>query len=53
MDTSSRMRFLGIALVLVGVIFLFGLYPLMNAWWPSGWRWQPNQLEYEQMILAQ
>jgi hypothetical protein len=22
------------------------------AWWPSGWRWQPNQPEYEQMILG-
>jgi hypothetical protein len=20
--------------------------------WPSGWRWQPNQPEYEQMILG-
>src|SRR6201988_5564281 len=24
----------------------------MMAWWPSGWRWQPNQPEYEQMILG-
>jgi len=24
----------------------------MMSWWPSGWRWQPNQPEYEQMILG-
>lgn len=36
----------------VGLIFLFGVYPLMMYLWPSGWRWQPNQPEYEQMILG-
>jgi hypothetical protein len=50
-NDASRVRFLRIALVLVGLIFIFGVYPLM-AWWPSGWRWQPNQPEYEQMILG-
>jgi hypothetical protein len=39
-------------LVLVGLIFLLGVYPLMMFLWPSGWRWQPNQPEYEQMILG-
>ena len=39
-------------LVLVGLIFLFAVYPLMMFLWPSGWRWQPNQMEYEQMILG-
>lgn len=52
METTSRVRFLQIALVLVGLIFIFGVYPLMMSWWPSGWRWQPNQPEYEQMILG-
>lgn len=36
--------------MLVGLIFLVGLYPLMMYLWPSGWRWQPHQLQYEQMI---
>jgi hypothetical protein len=40
------------ALVLFGLIFLVGVYPLMMSWWPAGWRWQPNQPEYEQMILG-
>lgn len=39
-------------LVVVGLIFLFGVYPLMMYLWPRGWRWQPNQPEYEQMILG-
>ena len=24
----------------------------MMSWWTSGWRWQPNQPHYEQMILG-
>lgn len=43
---------LKIVLVLVGLIFLFAVYPLIMFLWPSGWRWQPNQPEYEQMILG-
>ena len=52
MDPHFRVRLLRAALVLVGLIFIFGVYPLMMTWWPSGWRWQPNQPEYEQMILG-
>lgn len=48
----SRERILRAVLVAVGLIFLFGVYPLMMYLWPSGWRWQPNQAEYEQMILG-
>jgi|SRR5215469_1649249 len=48
----SRERALRLVLVLVGFIFLFAVYPLMMYLWPSGWRWQPNQPEYEQMILG-
>ena len=51
MDDVTKLRYLRVALVLVGLIFTLGVYPLM-AWWPSGWRWQPNQLEYEQMIIG-
>jgi hypothetical protein len=52
MSTDTRVRYLRIALILVGLIFIVGVYPLMMALWPSGWRWQPNQPEYEQMILG-
>jgi len=52
MNLETRLRFLRVALVLFGLIFLVGVYPLMMDWWPAGWRWQPNQPEYEQMILG-
>src|SRR5215469_17399003 len=48
----NREGILKVVLVVVGLIFLFGVYPLMMFLWPSGWRWQPNQTEYEQMILG-
>ena len=48
----GRERALKVALVVVGLIFLFAVYPLMIYLWPAGWRWQPNQPEYEQMILG-
>jgi hypothetical protein len=51
-DPVTRLRYLRVALVLVGLTFVVGVYPLMMTWWPSGWRWQPNQPEYEQMILG-
>lgn len=52
MSLPTRIRLLRIALVVFGLIFLVGVYPLMMAWWPAGWRWQPNQPDYEQMILG-
>jgi hypothetical protein len=51
-NVATRLRYLRVTLIFVGLIFVFGVYPLMMAWWPSGWRWQPNQPEYEQMILG-
>jgi len=48
----SRERVLKVVLVVVGLIFAFAVYPLMIYLWPAGWRWQPNQPEYEQMILG-
>jgi ABC-type transport system involved in cytochrome c biogenesis permease subunit len=50
--TAARLSYLRAALILVGLIFIFGVYPLMMALWPSGWRWSPNQAQYEQMILG-
>jgi hypothetical protein len=48
----NKEKALKVVLVLVGLIFLFAVYPLMMYLWPTGWRWQPNQPEYEQMILG-
>ena len=50
--TTTRLRYLRVALILVGLIFIVGVYPLMMSLWPSGWRWSPNQPQYEQMILG-
>jgi hypothetical protein len=46
----AREKKLRIALVVFGVACLL-IYPLMVVW-PSGWQWQPNQHEYEQMMVG-
>ena len=48
---TRRQLALRVALVTVGVVALVGVYPLM-LWWPAGFRWQPPQPEYDQMIAA-
>ena len=48
---ARRLIALRVALVTVGVVALVGVYPLM-LWWPAGFRWQPPQPEYDQMIVA-
>ena len=52
MTVAVRLRYLRFALVLFGLIFIFAVYPLMMSLWPAGWRWSPNQPQYEQMILG-
>src|SRR5260370_42139340 len=52
MTPATRLGTLRILLIVTGLIFVFAVYPLMTVLWPSGWRWQPNQPEYEQMILG-
>jgi len=49
--SPSRLRALRYALVVVGLIFVFGVYPLIRIW-PSGWRWAPDNELYLQMILG-
>ncbi|WP_433473658.1 DUF6632 domain-containing protein [Spirillospora sp. CA-142024] len=48
MTREQRLR---IALIVVGSILVAGVYPLVNLW-QAGFRWQPGQPEYEQMIAA-
>jgi hypothetical protein len=51
MPASPANRLLGPALVLFGLIFLLGIYPLTIVW-PTGWSWEPAQPAYLQMILG-
>jgi hypothetical protein len=45
------MKYLRIALIAVGLVFIFGVYPLTIVW-PSGWVWHTGQSNYLQMILG-
>ena len=51
MQQSDKLRYLRIALVVFGFVFIFGIFTLMTIW-PAGWGWEPRQPEYEQMILG-
>ncbi len=51
MTAADREKFLPLALRVVGVIFMFGIYPL-TVLWPSGWAWHSGRSEYLEMIVA-
>jgi hypothetical protein len=52
MNASDRMKFLRVALIVFGLIFLVGVYPLTIVW-PAGWAWHnTGQSLYLQMILG-
>jgi hypothetical protein len=52
MTETDRLKYLRIALLLVGIIFIFGIYPL-TILWPSGWSWHTGgHSDYLQMILG-
>ncbi|MGA2188820.1 MAG: DUF6632 domain-containing protein [Steroidobacteraceae bacterium] len=52
MNIADRLKFLRVALIVVGLIFLVGVYPLTIVW-PAGWAWHPTgQSMYLQMILG-
>lgn len=51
MSDSDRLKYLRNALILVGAIFLAGIYPLMIIW-PSGWTWHTGHSDYPLMIVG-
>lgn len=52
MSTADRAKILRVVLVVVGLIFLVGVYPLTIVW-PAGWAWHHGgQSLYLQMILG-
>jgi MFS superfamily sulfate permease-like transporter len=50
-NTGNNTQALRTVLIAVGLVFIFGVWILMQVW-PSGWKWTPGQPEYEQMIMG-
>lgn len=51
MNESLRLKYLRVALVLVGITFIAGIYLLMVVW-PSGWTWHTGHSDYPLMIVG-
>ena len=52
MGNEAKLKYLKIALVVFGIIYIVGIYAMMHWIHPSGWSWMPRQPEYEWMILG-
>jgi hypothetical protein len=51
MSAASRLLYLRIALIVIGLTFIFGIYPLSIVW-PSGWTWGQGHSHYLMMIIG-
>jgi Family of unknown function (DUF6632) len=51
MSDANRLLFLRIALVVIGLTFIFGIYTL-GIVWPSGWTWGRGHSHYLLMIIG-
>jgi len=51
MSDANRLFYLRIALIVFGVIFIIGIYPL-SVVWPSGWTWGQGHSHYLIMIIG-
>ena len=51
MSDANRLLFLRIALIAVGLTFIFGIYTL-GIVWPSGWTWGHGHSHYLMMIVG-
>jgi hypothetical protein len=51
MSDANRMLFLRIALIIIGLTFIFGIYTL-GILWPSGWIWGQGHSHYLMMIIG-
>ena len=52
MNTTDRVKYLRVALIVFGLIFLLAVYPLTIIW-PAGWAWHhTGQSLYLQMIVG-
>jgi hypothetical protein len=48
---GTRLLYLRIALIVFGLTFIFGIYPLSIVW-PSGWTWGQAHSHYLMMIIG-
>ena len=48
---ANRLLFLRIALVVIGLTFIFGIYTFSIVW-PSGWAWGHGHSHYLMMIIG-
>ena len=51
MTNAQRLLYLRIALIVIGLAFIFGIYPL-TILWPSGWAWGQGHSHYSMMIIG-
>ena len=51
MSDANRLLYLRIALIVIGLLCLFGFYPLTIVW-PSGWAWGHGHSHYLLMIIG-
>src|SRR5215470_18694765 len=51
MSDETRRYYLRIALIVVGLLAIFGFYPLSIVW-PSGWAWGHGHSHYLMMIVG-
>ena len=51
MSAANRVLYLRIALIVIGLIFIFGVYTLTIVW-PSGWAWGQGHSHYLMMIIG-
>jgi hypothetical protein len=51
MTPGNRTAYLRAALIAVGLMFIFGVYPLTIVW-PSGWAWGQGHSHYPMMIVG-
>lgn len=52
MQQEQRLKYLSLALNVFGVVFIAGVYLMMEWIFPSGFSWMPRQPEYELMIMG-
>jgi len=51
MSDATRLLSLRIALIVIGLTFIFGIYTL-GVLWPSGWGWGQGHSHYLMMIIG-